>query len=53
MAMAASLGFITTQVEWDEFSNRWFITRKGIEVLRAESKSRIAPSPKRRKAATK
>jgi hypothetical protein len=40
IAMAASLGFITTMVEWGEFTNRWHLTTKGLEVLNAESKSR-------------
>lgn len=40
IAMAASLGFITTMVEWGEFSNRWHLTGKGLEVLIAETKGR-------------
>jgi hypothetical protein len=49
IAMAASLGFITTQFEWGEFSNRWFLTTKGLEVLNAESKSRQNPKKRERK----
>ena len=48
VAMAASLGFITTQVEWGEFSNRWHLTRKGMECLNAEAKSRSASQTTRR-----
>jgi hypothetical protein len=48
IAMAASLGFLTTQVEWGEFSNRWHLTTKGLEVLQAESKSRNKPRRYRR-----
>lgn len=48
VAMAASLGFITTQVEYGEFSNRWHLTPKGLEVLNAESQSRSDPVHRRR-----
>jgi hypothetical protein len=49
IAMAASLGFITTMVEWGEFTNRWHLTTKGLEVLNAESKSRQNPKKRERK----
>jgi hypothetical protein len=48
IAMAASLGFITTMVEWGEFTNRWHLTTKGLEVLVAESKGRNNPRKRER-----
>lgn len=48
IAMAASLGFISTMVEWGEFTNRWHLTTKGLEVLNAESKARTNPRKRER-----
>lgn len=49
IAMGASLGFITTMVEWGEFTNRWHLTTKGLEVLVAESKGRNFTKKRERK----
>jgi hypothetical protein len=49
IAMGASLGFITTMVEWGEFTNRWHLTTKGLECLTAESKARNNPKKRERK----
>ncbi|MDN8037436.1 hypothetical protein [Burkholderia vietnamiensis] len=48
VAMAASLGFITTESEYGEFGNRWHLTGKGMECLHAEAKSRSTPKTTRR-----
>jgi hypothetical protein len=49
VGMAASLGLITTMVEWAEFSNQWHLTTKGLEVLHAESKGRSKSKQAREK----
>ena len=33
IAMAASMGFLTTEQSPNSFSNRWLITIKGLEYL--------------------
>ncbi|MGC3025868.1 hypothetical protein ACPUER_12060 [Burkholderia sp. DN3021] len=48
VAMAASLGFITTESESGVFSNRWHLTGKGMECLNAEARSRGNPKTNRR-----
>ena len=32
-AAAASLGFISTKIDSTSFGNKWFITKKGLEVF--------------------